>query len=149
MKPLSLALLFVVTTLVPASADDAPAGDLAKLQGKWVGTLSRRDRIPMLVEIQGRAVTASFTAPDGDKRTLKGEIRLDEKASPKAVDWINFKTQTGDDLPDNLGIYEFDGETFKVCNGGRDNPRPTEFKDGESGTPTLILLARQKDDAPK
>ena len=147
MKPLSVAAFLVLNALGPASADDAIRGDLAKLQGNWSGVIGRRDNIPVVVEIRGRSVSASFTAPDGEKRTLRGEIRLDESVSPKAVDWINFKAQNGDDLPDNLGIYELDGDSFKVCNGGRDKPRPTEFKESEGGTPTLILLTRQKDDA--
>ena len=92
--------------------------------------------------------SATFTTPEGEKRTIKGELKIDDKARPKTIDWVKFKAPDGEDLPDNLAIYELDGDTFKVCNGGPNNPRPTELKAGDEGPPNLMIFKRQKDETP-
>jgi uncharacterized protein (TIGR03067 family) len=138
-------MIVLASALAAPAADDAPQGDLGKLQGKWTAMAGPNKDVPLTLEIKGNQATAIFTTPEGEKRTLKGEIRLDEKAKPKTLDWVKFKTSDGDELPDNLAIYELDGDSFKVCNGGRDNPRPTEFKEsGEAGF-SLLTFKRQKD----
>jgi uncharacterized protein (TIGR03067 family) len=144
MRILSATCLVLATALGAAPADDAPQGDLAKLQGKWTTMAGPEKNIPLTLEIKGTAVTVNVTTPDGDAHTLKGEIKVDEKAKPKALDWVKLKTADGDERPDNPAIYELDGDTFKVCNGGHDNPRPTEFKEGEGGF-SLLTFKRVKD----
>jgi uncharacterized protein (TIGR03067 family) len=132
---------------VPALArgqEKAPEGDLAQLQGEWKGTVGPERNIPVLLTIKDKAISVKITAPDGQEYTMEGELKLDEKASPKAVDWVNFKTPAGEETQPNKGIYRLEKDKWVVCNGGPSNPRPTEFKQGEGGPPNVIELERVK-----
>src|SRR5262245_47342754 len=146
---LMLAAWLVLPTALRAAEDPPPEGDLAKLQGKWKTSIGPNKEIPIVVEIKGKAVTVVFSNAEGEKVEIKGEVKLDEKASPKTCDWVNFKGTDGNPAEPNLGIYKIEGDTFTVCNGGPNNPRPTEFRDGEGGPPNLLVLERVKDDETK
>lgn len=153
----SVNVLVIILGLMTSAgfADDAAlSGDLAKIQGRWTGKFGRDNDIVVAFEIKGNEVSGHFTTKDGEDVKLKGELKLDESAKPhKAVDWVKFTGRDGQELPANLGIYSIEGDEFKVCNGGPNNPRPTEFKAGENGEPPqLIVLKRDKTaaaDAPK
>jgi uncharacterized protein (TIGR03067 family) len=110
-----------------------------------------RDRnIPLVLVIKGTDVVVTVTRPDdGQEIEIKGQIRIDETKTPKQWDWIKFTGPMGQDMPDNLAIYELAGDTLKFCNGGPGNPRPTEFKAGEDGPPSLLTITRVKEDAKK
>lgn len=151
MRTASALLVLVAIAATPAlRADDpAPEGDLARLQGKWKATVGENKDIPVLLEIKGNAAVATFTNQRGETIELKGEVKLDETASPKALDWVNFKNLDGEPAQPNLAIYKLEGDTFTVCNGGPGNPRPTEFKDGDNGPPNVLLFARVKDEESK
>lgn len=141
-------LIVVILPLLAAAADDdAPKGDLGKFQGKWKATVGPEKNVTLSILIKKSAVTATIAAPDGQEFEIKGEIKLDETAKPtKTVDWVKFIGPDGNEAPDNKGLYELvDADTIKVCNGGPGNDRPTEFKDGDGGNPSLIILKRAKD----
>ncbi len=126
---------------------DAPKGDLAKFQGKWTTKFGRDREISLAIEIKNEKVTLSGTAPNGQEFEMKGEVKVNDQAKPhKTLDWVKFTGPEGNDVPDNLAIYELqDADTIKVCGGGPGNERPTEFKDGEGGTPHVLTLKRSKD----
>jgi uncharacterized protein (TIGR03067 family) len=146
MRPIVLAtalFLAAACALPAARADEALAGDLAKVQGKWKGMMVRDQAIPVLVEIQGSKATVTITRPtDSQTFVLKGEIKIDEKASLKQWDWVKFSTPDGQEMPDNLGIYQLSGEDLTIYNGGPGNPRPSAFKAGEDGSPSVLKLTR-------
>lgn len=130
-------------------ADDkakAPEGDLAKIQGTWAAMVGPQADIPIEIEIKGKAATLRLSR-NGDNIELKGELALNEKASPKTIDWMNWKSPMGDNIPVNLGIYKIDGDTMTTCSGGPGNDRPSEFKQGEAGPPNLVTYKRKKADA--
>jgi len=132
-----------------AASDDKKdelKGDLAKFQGKWTTMVGPDKDIPAVVTIKDRSASFKITAKNGQEYEFKGEIKIDEKAKPrKTVDWIKFTRPNGEDAPDNLGIYEFEGDSLKICSGGPGNERPTEFKAGESGPPNLHVWTRVKE----
>lgn len=145
MARLVVTALLVIPASLRAADDPPPEGDLARLQGRWTATIGPEMDIPIVVEIKGKNVTVSFSNQQGEKVDIKGEVKLDENASPKTCDWVNFTEPDGTAADPNLGIYTLDGDNFTVCNGGPNRPRPTEFKDGEGGAPHLIKLKRVKD----
>ncbi len=155
-RQLAAALLLFCSTAPIARAEDKPAGDLGKLQGKWAAKVGPQKQVELTMTVTGAKVKAEVTL-QGEDVVLEGELKLDEKASPKNVDWVKFKTRQGEDAPDNKGIYKFsdDGATWTVCNGGPGNDRPSEFKPGEEGPPNLIEFKKVDDkkatpaDAPK
>lgn len=130
-----------------AAAESAPLkGDLAKFQGKWSAMVGPEKDNPLVVVFKGTSASFKLTF-QGEEREFQGEIKLDESAKPhKTIDWIKFKRPTGEDVPPNLGIYEFDGEELKICSGGAGKERPTEFKAGEAGPPQLVVLKREGGD---
>jgi uncharacterized protein (TIGR03067 family) len=147
----SMAILFVfvaTTIFAPARADDsAPEGDLAKLQGKWSTMVGPAKTVPALLVIKGSSITLSLTTPQGATRTLKGELKLEEKATPKAMDWVKL-TADGRDGPDVQSIYDINGDTLKIRGAGPGKERPTEFKDDdETSRITSMVFTREKDDA--
>src|SRR5262249_23659372 len=133
-----------LTRVAKADEPEAVKGDLAKLQGDWTAKVGPNKDIPMTMAVKGRAVTLQFTTPNGDERTMKGEIAVDEQTKPhKTIDWVKFNRPDGWEAPANLSIYTLEGDTFTVCYGGPGNERPTEFKAGEGGPPVLVAFTRK------
>jgi uncharacterized protein (TIGR03067 family) len=147
---LLLAALTLAASAAAAPADDKDAkSDLDKLQGKWKAMVGPNKDIPFTLVVKDKTASVTITTPDGQERSFKGEVKLDEKKSPKQIDWVKFTRPDGTEAEANLGIYELKGDEFKVCNGGPGNSRPTEFKAGEMGPPNLILFTRAKDEEKK
>ena len=90
-------------------------------------------------------MTAKWDRGDGNVIEMKGEMRVNDLANPRTIDFFHFTKGDGEAAQDNLGIYAFDGEKIKVCVGGAGNERPTEFKADEAGSHNLLIFARKKD----
>jgi uncharacterized protein (TIGR03067 family) len=148
MHRLAMALLITALPLA-ARADDAPKGDLAKLQGAWTAKVALPDgEVPLTIEFSGSKITLKGTH-DGDEFDIKGEVRIDEKASPKTIDWVKLVNPDGDDIPERPSIYKLDGDTWIVCSNAPGAPRPTEIKKGADGPLLYITFRRKKDDDKK
>ena len=114
------------------AAESSVAGDLARLQGRWLTRAGARHNIVVLLNVDGKKATVDITTPQGLKFHATGELRINESVAPRALDWVGFTGLDDQDLPDIPAIYEIVGGTFKVCNGGPNSPRPSEFKPGEN-----------------
>jgi RNA polymerase sigma factor (sigma-70 family) len=132
---------------------DAPHSDKDKLQGVWQ---------MVSMEGNGEKITAKdLPAPDpeqdrvridgdqwitknGQGKEEKVTFKLDESKTPKT---INIKSVDG--RFDQLGVYELDGDVFKVCLCG-DKPswqeRPKDFATGKGSPMVLIVYKRTAQD---
>jgi uncharacterized protein (TIGR03067 family) len=118
--------------------------DLGRLQGRWTARAGARREVRVVLEIKGHQATASIKTPHGMRLLLEGEVSLDEKASPRRVDWIKFTGADQQEFPPLLGIYTVDHDRFTVCNGGIDRARPTEFKAGDGVLAEVVVFQRER-----
>ncbi len=140
----SLFALCLFTVVAAPAADNALSGDLARLQGRWSAQAGPQRNIAVELEIEGRQARVRITTPKGLKFHVRGAIKIDESAVPRALDWVDFNGLDDQELPDILAIYRLEGDTFQVCNGGPNNDRPTEFKPGDGILADLLVFARAK-----
>ena len=131
---ITLAALFCGLGLAASSALADDKADLEKevsrFQGAWTIESSETGGKKLAIsELKGLIVTFEgnkHTVKKGDEVIQIGTQKLDPSKSPKTID------VTMTDGPSKgmvmLGIYEFDGDTLKVCFDPQGKKRPTEFK---------------------
>src|SRR5262245_687503 len=134
MNRLTLAALFCTVGFTASGirADDKAdiEKELKKFQGAWTLESSETggQKIPA---DQLKRFIVTF---DGDKHILKngddviqvGTQKIDPSKSPKTIDVTMSEGPSKGAVM--LGIYEFDGDTLKVCFDAEGKKRPTEFK---------------------
>ena len=78
----------------------------------------------------------------GDKVINEGTVKLDPTKKPKAID-ITFTAgeRKGQMV---LGIYEIEGDTFRVCVARPGDERPAEFSAKAGSGRTLVAYQREK-----
>ncbi len=74
--------------------------------------------------------------------TYGGTYTVDPTARPKTID-VMF-TEGPEKGKSSFGIYELDGDTYKVCIGLTGKPRPTEFVSKPGDGHVLEVLKREK-----
>jgi uncharacterized protein (TIGR03067 family) len=126
--------------------------ELRRLQGRWSATD---------MEYEGKKEPADLVKTfkvvfRGDLLTIeaygetKARVRLDATRRPAAIDLVSLK-DLGNATP---GIYEFSGDTLKLClpawrPGGKPRERPADFTTHIPGSGlTLIVLMRGPPGAP-
>jgi len=139
----TVALGLVLLLTVAAQGGDAKDGK--SMDGTWLASAAElggkmfpdeiRKSIKMVLKGNKYVVTVG-QAPD------QGTVKLDPSAKPKAMDI------TGTDGPNKgktfLCIYEFDGDTLRVCYDLSGKSRPTEFKTKEDTQLFLVTYKREK-----
>ncbi len=141
--------LFVLAPALVAAAqkpkDDAVKNELRKFQGSWriVSVEASGKKLP---EEDFKEVVLIL---EGDRHTTRngadrysGTFAIDPGKKPKRIDFLY------DDGPEKgktaRGIYEFDGDTLKICLGLAGQERPTEFTSKPGSRHFLEVLKRQK-----
>jgi uncharacterized protein (TIGR03067 family) len=118
--------------------------DIKKLQGEWLITSLHMDgqKSPDSVFSDAKIIVkgTKFTSITMGT-TYKGSIELDETKSPKAVD-LNF-TAGPEKGCRNLGIYELEGDTWKLCLATRGPVRPKNFSTKPGDGVALEILKRE------
>jgi uncharacterized protein (TIGR03067 family) len=125
--------------LVPACSrtgqDEQSKSDHAALQGEWeiVSAESNGEPPP-----PGMLDGAKFAFSGGNLTLMgkEGTFELDTTQSPRRIDFVRGKAR-------QLGIYELDGDSLKLCVGPADD-RPTEFKTKPRADHSLFVLKRKK-----
>jgi uncharacterized protein (TIGR03067 family) len=120
-------MLLAVGLLIAADDKDAAKQDLDKLQGEWTLESGERDgqAIPEeFVKSLKRVIKDNTSVVSRDGEALsKSTFKLDPTKKPKAID-ITLEQEKDKPI---LGIYELDGDTFKICYGQPGGERPKEF----------------------
>ena len=146
----ALVTLLCTLVLTASGGTGARAGDQAdveKERKKFQGTWTFES-----VEAGGKAVPADafkgitvtfegdkYTVKKGDEVIQSATQKLDPSRSPKALDVTVVEgPHKGAVL---LGIYEFSGDTLKVCFDPEGKKRPTQFQSA-SGAQTLVVHKR-------
>ena len=118
-------------------------GDLKKLQGTWF-------IVTLEMEGQKYPTGGSKIAIQGDRfvsvnmgAEYEGSVTVDETQTPKTFDLL-FE-QGPEKGNQSLGIYELDGDSWKICLGLTGKRRPTKFA-AEKGTGHALELL-QRDNA--
>jgi uncharacterized protein (TIGR03067 family) len=141
-------LLTVLLSLAPClllAADDEAKKEYARFEGTWRFTSLEIEgtRLPEDASKGTRLIIAgqNFTLKEG-ATTVKGTYKVDLGKKPKEID------VTFDDGPDKgktvHGIYELDGDTYRVCIGLPGKSRPTAFESKPGTGHVLEVLTREK-----
>jgi uncharacterized protein (TIGR03067 family) len=150
MKDMRIILLVVLAALAVSSAwseDDKVVGkELALLQGEWSLASAMNDGEPMPDNLR-KQMKWSFkgdvaTRTMSGKPLMKAKITIDPSKMPKTIDHQITDAIFGGGT--QLGIYELDGNTLKVCLSYNGGERPKEF----SGKLLLMVWKREKAAAP-
>ncbi len=135
-------LAAALTVLSGTPEDASSGGDLAKFQGRWTAKAGLKGKLDVVLEVRGDHAEVHIRTPTGLTMTAEGSVKLDEGVSPKALDWVEFSAPDGQDLPTVLGIYEFDGEALRICNGSLNDDRPGAFRSGEGPLASVVVFRR-------
>ena len=123
--------------------------DFDLLQGTWSVSALEMDGQPMGGIPAGACITvagARFTTA-GMGADYEGEMTVDASASPKRFDLL---FQTGPEAGNrSLGIYELDGDSWKMCLTTRGGERPTKFATKAGTGHALQTLTRDGEAASK
>ncbi len=134
----------VLAALLGTAMGAAPTGgDLGKMQGQWEALVGRRGEFAVSLEIKGHDVAATIIPKVGPKLRASGELRLDEAASPRALDWVKFSTLDGTEVPRLLSIYQLEGDRLILRSGGFNDARPKAFEKGGEGCWTDVLVFKR------
>jgi uncharacterized protein (TIGR03067 family) len=120
--------------------------ELRKFQGTWTfeSCETGGKGIPA-GDLKGLTLTfegAKHTVKKGDEVIQVGTQKLDPSKSPKTIDVTMVEGPNKGAVM--LGIYEFDGDTLRVCFDPQGKKRPTEFKSAAGSENFLNVHKRVK-----
>lgn len=121
-------------------------GDLKKLQGTWL-------MLTLEMEGQKYPTGGSRIVIRGDRfvslnmgAEYEGTVSIDESQSPRTFD-LNFD-KGPEKARSALGLYELDGDHWKICLGLAGKSRPREFG-AAKGTGHALEVLQRETEAPK
>jgi uncharacterized protein (TIGR03067 family) len=139
-------LLVALGLVFTADGDkEAAKKELDKFQGTWtIESLELEGKKQPEDASKGFKLVIKgdqFTSSQGDL-VYKGYFKVDVGKKPKTID-ITF-TEGPEKGKTIVGIYELEGDTYKVCLNMNDKDRPKEFVSKEGSGHVLEVLKRQK-----
>jgi uncharacterized protein (TIGR03067 family) len=134
-------LVLVVGFLIAA---DDPKDELKKLEGSWTMVSGEKDGKPLAEQ----TIKTAKLVIKGDQHDVKvgddvfkGTHKVDPSKKPKTIDATDtegaFKGKTV------LGIYDLEGDNFKVCFAEPGKERPKEFST-KSGTGHILHVWKKE-----
>ena len=139
--------ILVLSVVLLAGADPGKlnAKELEPFQGTWKiaalevegNKLDIDDFKETRLTIKGDAFTMATAGA-----TYKGTFKIDSAKKPKSIDMSY--TDGPEKGKTSLGIYEIDGDTWKICIGLTGKERPKEFATKADTGHALEVLKRDK-----
>jgi erythromycin esterase len=126
-------------------AGDAGREDLKKLQGKWKPVERVADGTK--VDPKGGWTISGNELSYDTHPGVKAVFKLDPTTSPKSFDFDHVSRDPKEASKGFKGIYEIDGDTFKLCvqsKAGKERPQTFESKEGSGQV--LHIMKRVKDE---
>jgi uncharacterized protein (TIGR03067 family) len=143
-----IAAIWCSSVALAAQGADPNAEDLKRMQGDWmVATMKSAG-----MDVPPDEAQALFRTVEGDrysvarytKQIASGTFKLDATKTPKTIDSTPGAAGDGKTAPQPiLGIYEFDGDKLRICNGRPGQPRPKNFDAKMYTGHTLIVWERE------
>ncbi len=140
---LRITLIFGMLIVSVSAADPTPAGDLGRMQGRWETSVGKRHDFSVILDVKGSDVAATISPKVGPKLKAIGAMQLDEAATPRSLDWVDFSTPDGVEVPRILSIYRLEGDRLILRSGGFNDARPRSFEAGGEGVWTDVLVFRR------
>jgi uncharacterized protein (TIGR03067 family) len=136
----------VTFLLAAGDANDAVKKELARFEGTWkfVSIETEKEKIPeeALKHPRLKIMGNKFTVMEDENNSFGGTLKLDPTKKPKTID-VTF-TDGKDKGKTSLGIYELEGDNFKVCVDPEGKTRPMEFAVKAGSGYFLEILKREK-----
>ena len=103
-----MSIVLVLVGLDVHAADKTAPGDedLGRLQGRWTAMAGARQEIRVVLEVKGQGVTVAITTPQGLDFQAEGELKLDQKTTPRSLNWCNFVGPGQQPLPEIAAVYK-------------------------------------------
>ena len=141
----SVFALGVVCLLIAADPTDSDKKELEKFKGtwRWIFLESEGVKVPEDQFKNSRLVIDGdrFTSQEADV-TYRGTFKVSPGSKPKAIDVVF--TEGPEKGKSFKGIYELEGDVYKVCLGMPGRERPTQFVSKPGSGHVLEILRRQK-----
>ena len=145
MKRRCLLILGILFLLAAGDAADDVKKELAKFEGTWkiVSLETEQNKLgeDALKDFRLKIEGDKFTAVENSGE-VHGTFKVDPTKKPKTID-ITMKEGPMKDKT-MLGIYELDGDTYKLCGDMQGKSRPTEFAVKPGSGFVLEVLKREK-----
>jgi uncharacterized protein (TIGR03067 family) len=126
--------------------DDLAKKDVEKLQGEWTmesHEFNGEKSVEENIKQYKRTVKGDhFTVVFGDRTVVEGTFTLDASKKTRTID---ITLESGEAKGKKmLGLYEIDGDTYKVCLAAPDIDRPTEFVSKPDSSHAVTVWKRVK-----
>jgi uncharacterized protein (TIGR03067 family) len=139
-----LGIVIVAGAVLAVAADD-PKDEMKKMEGTWLVVSAENDgeKLPddvikmMKSIVKGDKVSIYL----GDKVVGEATFTVDPSKKPKTMDSVS--TMGPDKGKKSLAIYEFDGDTMKICFTEGDE-RPKEITAKKGSKCFLVVYKREK-----
>jgi uncharacterized protein (TIGR03067 family) len=146
MKARGLIILAVALLLAADDADDQVKKELARFEGAWKWVSIEMEKMKLeadaLEHPRLKLMGDKFTVTEENNGTFGGTFKVDPSKKPKTID-VTF-TDGPEKGKTSLGIYELEGDTYKVCVDPEGKSRPTEFAVKPGSGYVLQILKREK-----
>ncbi len=147
MKLRMLGLLIVGLVIAADEGKDSAAKkERQQLEGSWTMVSMVRNG----EKTEGEEAKKFTLVVDGDKYVLKNEdsaigrgtTKIDPSKTPKTIDIM--PSEGENEGKTEQGIYELNGDDYKICFAGPEGRRPTEFESKADSGVTYVIFKRAK-----